>query len=209
MNRLFGNLKMNWLQVIVFAIIAGVYTGFIMTVPGLAGTSFQDIGIGYEWWILFAVIIVVNCEKAWDAALKCFAFFLISQPLVYLVEIVLGHIALDDAMNYYFGMWFKMTLLTLPGGFIAFFSKKQNALGAAVLGIGCTMELAMCAAYSIQMMRDMPHHLLSAVLSLVFAIMMLFGIQKEKKNRIIAIAVVIAVAALVMAYLIAADRVII
>lgn len=84
MKFIYGKLKMSWLTVIVFAVAAGCYTGWIMTVDCLKGTSFQDIGIFFEWWVIFAVIIVVNCKKSWEAMLKCFLFFLISQPLVFL-----------------------------------------------------------------------------------------------------------------------------
>ncbi|MCQ2439663.1 MAG: hypothetical protein MJ074_07860 [Oscillospiraceae bacterium] len=71
MKRLFGDMKMSWLTVILFAVAAGVYTGVMMLIPALADTSFQDIGISYEWWVIFAVIIVVNCGKSWEAMLKC------------------------------------------------------------------------------------------------------------------------------------------
>ena len=95
MNKLFGGLKMTWLKVIAFAIIAGLYTGAVMLMPFLKETSFQDIGIMFEWWVVFAVIVVVNCDKCWDAMLKCFAFFLISQPLIYLTEIVFGSMSFE------------------------------------------------------------------------------------------------------------------
>ncbi|MCQ2566819.1 MAG: hypothetical protein MJ127_00230 [Mogibacterium sp.] len=209
MNTTFGNLKMNWPRVIAFAVVAAIYTGVIMTIPALTGTSFQDIGIGYEWWIIFAVIITVNCEDAFEAALKCFMFFLLSQPLIYLVEVALGHISIDNAVEYYTQFWFGMTQLTLPGGFIAFFSKKQNALGASVLGVGCGMELLMGITYAIQAMRDMPHHLLSAGASIAIAIIMIWGIQREKKNRIICMAVPIVLLALVLVCLKITGRVII
>ena len=63
MHRLFGSLKMSWPSVILFAAAAGVYTGTVMLVDVLKDTSFQDLGATYEWWVIFAVIIVVNCSR--------------------------------------------------------------------------------------------------------------------------------------------------
>lgn len=54
---------MTWIRVILFAVIAGVYTGLVMFVPAFEDTSFQDIGKLYEWWVIFAVIVVVNCKR--------------------------------------------------------------------------------------------------------------------------------------------------
>ncbi|MBQ0110502.1 MAG: hypothetical protein KBS41_01045, partial [Oscillospiraceae bacterium] len=84
-NKLFGNINMSWLRVIIFALISAVYTALINQVPLLKNTSFTDIAVGFECWVLFAIIIIVNCRKWWEASLKTFVFFLISQPLIYLI----------------------------------------------------------------------------------------------------------------------------
>jgi len=185
-DKTFGKLKMTWQLVILFAVITGIYTGAVMCVPQLKGTSFQDIGISYEWWVIFAVIIVVNCEKSWEAMLKCFVFFLISQPLVYLVEVAFGQLAMDMAIYYYKTIWFKITLLTLPGGFIAYFCKKQNALGAIILGLGNTIEFVMSIYYIMECVNKPPYHLMSALVSFASIIVMTLGIQKKNNARAIA-----------------------
>ena len=180
---------MRWLYVIIFALLAGVYTGIMMQIPALNETSFQDIGISYEWWVIFAVILVVNCEKSWEGMLKCFVFFLISQPIVYLVEILGGSLTFEMGKYYYFNGWFQMTLLTLPGGLIAYFCKKQNVLGAVILGLGNTIQAVLGVYYISAMIRNFPHHLLSAVVCAASVIIMSLTIQKEKRGRIISIAV--------------------
>ena len=191
---------MSWLKTILFAVLTGVYTGIVMLFPALESTSFQDIGIGYEWWIIFAVIVVVNCEKNWEAMLKCFVFFLISQPLVYLVQVACGTLSMDMARYYYFGIWFKVTFLTLPGGFIAYYCKKQNILRGIVMGLGNAMEMFMCFSYLVEMKGHFPHHLLSAVVSFAAIVVMTLCIQKEKKNRIIAFAIPVAAMAALIAF---------
>lgn len=187
MKHLYGDLKMTWFKVILFAIVAGIYTGFILTVPILKDTSFQDIGISYEWWVIFAVIIVVNCKKSWEAMLKCFVFFLISQPLVYLTEILLGCLSSEMGMYYYLNIWLPMTFLTIPGGFIAYFCKKQNPFGSIVLGLGNTIQTILGISYFGRAMNNFPHHLLSGIVCILSIFVMSISIQKERKNRIIAI----------------------
>ena len=186
MKRLFGNLKMRWPAVVLFAVAAGVYTGLIMLVSFLDNTSFQDIGISYEWWVIFAVVIVVNCKKGLEAALKCFVFFLISQPLVFLVEILLGPMTWDLGL-YYLRSWLPIMILTLPGGFIAWYCKKQNTLGAVVLGLGNTIQAFLGVSYLSKAITDFPHHLLSSLVCFVSIFVMSFFIQKEKKQRWISI----------------------
>lgn len=198
MKRLFGDIKMSWPKVILFAIIAGIYTGLVMLVPFLKGTSFQDIGIAYEWWVIFAVIIVVNCEKSWDAMLKCFVFFLISQPLVYATEIIFGSLSFDMGWHYFRTIWLPMTMWTLPGGFIAYFCKRQNLLGGIILGLGNTIQAVMALYYFGMAVRKFPFHLLSGLICVGSVIIMSVYIQKEKKNRIVAILTPIVLTALIV-----------
>lgn len=204
MNRLyklFGGLQMKWLTVILFALGAGIYTGLVMVPSFLKDTSFQDIGILYEWWVIFAVIVVTNCKKNWEAMLKCFVFFLISQPLVYGVEILFGTVTLTQAAGYYLHMWGPMTLLILPGGLVAYYCKKQNALGAVVMGLGNTIVLIMAAFYVIQTATNFPRHLFSALVSLGGAAAMTVGVQKQNKNRIIATVVAVGMTALIIGFI--------
>ena len=86
-KKLFGGINLTWPKLIIFAVAAGVYTGLINQVPFLLDTSLRDIAIMYECWVLFGIIIIMNSKSALDSALKCFVFFLISQPLVYLTEV--------------------------------------------------------------------------------------------------------------------------
>lgn len=189
MKRLYGGLHMTWAKVILFAIATGIYTGVVMIIPALKDTSFQDIGISYEWWVIFAVILVVNCEKSWEAMLKCFVFFLISQPFVYLVEILTGHLSFSMGWGYYAHIWLPMTLLTIPGGFLAYFCKKQNLLGGIILGLGNTIQAGLAVVYFAMALQQFPFHLLSGIVCVVSVFVMTLCIQKEKKNRIVAFAI--------------------
>ena len=191
---------MSWLSVILFAIAAGVYTGGIMLVDALKDTSFQDIGISHEWWVIFAVIVVVNCEKNWEAMLKCFVFFMISQPLVYAVEVLFGPLTLDMAMHYY-RIWLPMIVLTLPGGFVAYYCKKQNLLGAVILSIGNTIQVAFGVYYLAQAITNFPHHLLSSLICFGSMLLMSFQIQKGRRNRLICILLPVVLLAILLVFL--------
>lgn len=123
-RRLFGGLKITWKRLIVFAVIAGVYTGIMAMLPMVQGTSFHDIAMSFEWWVLFGIIIIVNSHSSKEAALKCFVFFLISQPLVYLVQAPFHPEGLR-LFRFYPG-WFLWTLLTLPMGYIGWMMKRER-----------------------------------------------------------------------------------
>lgn len=161
LSKAFGSLPMTWRVVCSFAVIIGIYVGVLNQIPILNNTSFQDIAVTLEWWVLFAVLIVSNCKSAGEAALKCLVFFLISQPVIYLVE--LPTLGLDKALYFYTSIWLPISLHTLPGGAIAFYAKKQNALGAVILGIGNTFVAIMAASYTQQMLNAFPRHLLTVV----------------------------------------------
>ena len=127
--------------------------------------------------------------------LKCFVFFLISQPVVYIVEIIFGNLDLNRALIYYTSYWLKMTIAVLPGAFIAFYCKKQNILGAIILGLGNTIQLVMAVMYAVKCIGDFPHHILSFIVCIASIFIMSFTIQKEKKNRLIALIVPVVLAA--------------
>ena len=85
MKKMFGGINLTWPKLIAMAIIAGVYTAIMAMLPIANDTSFSDLTVTFEVWIFLGIFIIMNSKSAKDSALKCFIFFLISQPLVYLV----------------------------------------------------------------------------------------------------------------------------
>ncbi len=206
MGKLFGGLKMGWPGVVLFAIGAGLITGILGSIPATEGTSFRDIAISYEWWVIFAFIIACNCKKGWESALKTFVFFLVSQPLVFAVEVLCGHLGADMALYYYSSIWGPATLFTLPGGFVAYFIQKQNALGPIVLGLGCTLQLFLGVSYTMKAIQTPPFHLLSALVCFASVFVMTFCIQKSTKNRVATLAIAVGVTVLLVALLVLDGR---
>lgn len=187
MKKIFGQLNITWLKVILFAVITGVYTGLINQVSFLLDTSFRDIAICFECWVLFAVIIAVNCKKPLEAGLKVFVFFLISQPLVYLVETPF----VGPSVWSYYHYWFIMTLLTFPGGMLANLVKKKNLLGTLILSCALIILSVEAVSHSFQAMADFPHHLLSALFSLALIICFIIVLIDKVKLRMVAIAITV------------------
>ena len=87
MKKLFGGIDLTWKKVIIGAVVAGVFTALMALIKPLEFTSFNTITVSFEYWILIGIIIIMNSKSNLDSALKCFVFFLISQPLVYLIQV--------------------------------------------------------------------------------------------------------------------------
>ena len=191
LKKYFGEINMTWPKVILLAIITALYTALINQVPFLKDTSFQDIAVYIEWWILFAVFIIVNCKKWWEAALKCFVFFLISQPLIYLIEV--PFVADGWGIFRYYDYWFKITLLTLPGAVIAFQLKKKNWLSVLVLSVATGYLSAASVNYFRSAMANFPNHLLSSIFCLALAIFFVILLLDRKKHRFAAFSVIASV----------------
>lgn len=182
---------MTWLKVIIFAVASAVLTAVLNLIPALKDTSFQDIAISFECWILFAVFIVVNCKKWWEASLKCFVFFLISQPLIYLIEVpFLGWSVFD-----YYKYWFIITLLTLPGAVAAYQLKRRDWLSVLVMSVANGFLAYMTVKYFRSALAEFPNHILSAVFCLALAVFFVFVFLDKKQLRIAALSIIAVVMA--------------
>lgn len=191
MKKLFGDIDLTWKKLILFAIIAGVYTGLINSVDVLDGTSFRDIAISFEWWILFGIIIIMNSKNNLDSALKCFIFFLISQPLVYLVESPFKGI---EVFVYYKG-WFIWTLFTFPMGYIGYYLKKDKWWGLFILTpIILLLGIAHVPGFASRMIYEFPKGLLSYIFCIVTMIIYPLYIYKNKKIKTVGLIISIIVA---------------
>ena len=89
------------------------------------------MGVTFEAWIFFAVIIMANCRTPLESALKTFVFFLISQPLIYLIQVPFTVLGWQIFM--YYRYWFIWTLLTLPMAYIGWYITKKNWLSLLIL----------------------------------------------------------------------------
>lgn len=199
-KKLFGEIDLTWKKVIVFAILAGVYTAIMAILPVVQNTSFSDITVTFEVWILFGIIIIMNSKSARDSALKCFVFFLISQPLVYLLQVPFA--SMGWGLFGYYRYWFIWTLFTLPMGFLGYYMKKDKWWGLVIL----TPMLIFLGTHYMKFLNntqyDFPHHLLSTLFCLITLLIYPICIFNNKKVKtagiIISIVIILSATAITL-----------
>lgn len=122
---------MSWPVTVMYAVAAALLTSIFLIMPVFKDTSFARMGVTFEAWIFFAVIIMANCRTPLESALKTFVFFLISQPLIYLIQVPFT--VLGWRIFMYYRYWFIWTLLTLPMAYIGWYITKKNWLSLLIL----------------------------------------------------------------------------
>lgn len=187
LNKLFFEINMTWKKVIIFAIGTAVFTATILIIPFTLHSSLGNIGTYLESWILFALIIIINCKKPLEAALKTFVFFLISQPLIYLLQVPFSYLGWQIFMFY--KQWFLITLLTFPGAYIAWYVKKDNILSGIILSVACSILVGFGAYFVSSLIHNFPSNLLSVIYCYVLAYLMIFVLLKNKKSRTVSLAI--------------------
>lgn len=192
LHKIFGGMKMSWPFVIVFAVIAGAFTALMaITVP--RGWSLYQIAATLEAWVVLAVFIIANCKKPSEAALKTFVFFLISQPLVYLIQVPFS--ALGFGLFRYYPYWFLVTVLTFPGAWLGWYIKKDNVPAALILSVMTSLQILIGTDYVRECIYIFPHMLFAAVFCFASVPIMILGVFHTAKARntafLIAIAAVI------------------
>lgn len=136
---------MGWTKVIVLSVVTAAFTAAMAIIPFFAETSFHDIAVNLEAWILFAMLIIMNCKTRKEASLKTFVLFLISQPLIYLIEALILPVGFAAFQCYKY--WFIVTVLTIPGAAITFQVKKKDWSGVFALSVATAFLGYMAATY--------------------------------------------------------------
>lgn len=187
LKKLFGGINLTWKKLIIFAIIAGVYTAIMALLPITRNTSFEDITISYEVWILFGIFIIMNSKSAKDSAMKCFVFFLISQPLVYLLQVPFSWQGWN--LFQYYRFWFFVTICTIPMGFIGYYMKKDNWWGLAILTPMLVFLGIHYKGFLAQTIYSFPYHLLSTIFCGITLLLYPICIFNNKKVKIVGIVI--------------------
>ncbi len=188
---LFGGLNMSWKNVIIFSLIAAVVTAIVLIMPIFNNTSFRQLGVTLEAWIFFAVIIMSNCKTPLESAKKVFIFFLISQPLIYLLEVPFN--SLGWGIFGFYGHWFILTVLTFPGAYIGWYITKKNWLSLLVLA-PVMLFLSVTAIHCFRFtLSHFPYMLFRAFFCLAQVILYAIAFTDDLKKRLIALLVPLAV----------------
>ena len=183
-KKIFGGIDLNWKKLVLFAIIAGIYTAIMAMLPVTKNTSFADIAISFEVWILFGILIIMNSKSAKDSAAKCFIFFLISQPLVYLTQDIINH---SNLFLTYYRFWIMWTILTIPMGFIGYFMKKDKWWGLVILTPMLIFLGIHYSGFLGETIYYFPYHLLSTLFCIVTLLLYPICIFNDKKVKTIGI----------------------
>ncbi len=200
MKKLFGGLNLTWPKIILFAVLAGVYTAVMAILPITKNTSFADISISFEVWILFGILIITNSKTPKESALKCFVFFLISQPLVYLVQVPFN--AYGWGIFVYYKYWFLWTLFTLVMGYVGWYMRYEKWWGLLILGAMLVLLGYHYYGFLSETISFFPNHLLSAIFCAATMIAYPLCIFEKKQLRtagvIVSAVLLIAASALVL-----------
>ena len=188
MKKLFGGINLTWKKLIIFAIVSGIYTAIMAMIPITKDTSFRDIAIQFEWWILFGIIIICNSKSPKDSALKCFVFFLISQPLIYLIQVPFSPLGWKIFM--YYKYWFIWTLFTIPMGFIGYYMQKKNILSFLIILPMLIFLAYLGIGYLSSCFENFPNHLLSFICCFIFIIMIVLNIFNKKIFKILSLGII-------------------
>ena len=182
-RKLFGGVRMTWTRLIVFAAVSGFATALIaLLVPD--GNSIRQIAVTFEAWIVVAIFIVTNCEKPLEAACKTFVYFLISQPLVYLIQVPFS--PLGWKLFGFYGYWFCWTLATFPGGFIAWYIKRDDWIGAVIHSVALAALIWFGAGYLKQLIGNFPQYLLATLFCFGMVPVLIAGVHHKKAARLTA-----------------------
>ena len=181
MKKLFGGINLTWPKVIVMAIFMGIYTAVMAMIPMAKDTSFTDLTVTFEVWILFGIFIIMNSKSAKDSALKCVIFFLISQPIVYLLQDVINH---SNLFNTYYRYWFIWTIACIPMGFIGYYMKKDKWWGLIILTPMLLFLGVQYIGYFSKAMFSFPRHLLTVIFCIVTLVIYPLAIFNNKKIKI-------------------------
>ncbi len=177
MKKLFGGINLTWQKVIIMGIVIGIYSAVMAMLPIAVNTSFSDILVTFEVWILFGIFIIMNSKSAKDSALKCFIFFLISQPIIYLVQDAFNG---SNLFRAYYKYWFIWTIACLPMGYVGYFMKKDKWWGLLILSPMLVFLGYHLNNYFSQAMFSFPRHILTTIFCIITLIIYPLAIFKNK-----------------------------
>ena len=178
-RHLFGGINLTWTKVILAAIAAGVFTALMCILPAAQDTSLHDPAVYLDAWILCGILIIMNSRSPLDSGLKCFVFFLISQPLIYLLQVPFSE--MGWGLFGYYKYWFILTLLTFPMGYIGYYMKKDRWWGLLILAPMLFLLAYQAPVHLAAAGYWFPRHLLSGIFCIATIFLYVIGIFRDKK----------------------------
>ncbi len=190
MKKIFGGINLTWKKIIISACVIGILVGLLNSVPFLFDSTVNDIATYFDFWIFCGIFIIMNSKSNKDAAFKCFIFFLISQPLIYLAEVPFSR--MGWGIFIYYKYWFIWTILTIPMGYIGYYMKKEKWYSLLIL-VPMLVLLSTGVEISLSgLIYSFPRHLINFIFVIVTLIGYPLLIFKNKYLKYIGLGISIA-----------------
>lgn len=194
-KKLYGGINMSWPVVLIMAVASAAVTAVFLIVPVFKDTSFRRMGEYLEAWIFLAVIIMSNCKKPLESAVKTFVFFLVSQPLIYLFQVPFSW--QGWGLFGYYGYWFVLTLLTFPAAYVGWYITRRNWLSVLILAPVLASLGVYAADAAGRLVRNFPSLLVTFALCagqiVVYIIAFFPEVPQKLAGALVAIAAAVAV----------------
>ncbi len=189
LKKVFGGVRLTWPRLLLFSVAMGVVGALAaMLVPD--GWSLHEIAVHLEFWILCAIFIITNCGSAKEAAVKTFVFFLISQPLIYLIQVPFNWMGWQ--IFQFYPHWLIITVLTLPGAFIGWYIKRNDLLSGLILSVMLAALVCFGVGYLKDAVGNFPRHVLSTLFCFGQIPLYVWGILQNRRARLLALAISVA-----------------
>ena len=180
-KKLFGEIDLTWPKIVILAIMVGIYAGVMAMLPIANNTSFSDLTVTFEVWIFFGIFIIMNSKSNLDSMFKCFIFFLISQPLIYITQDIIKG---SHLLFTYYKFWIPWTVACIPMGFFGYYMKKNKWWGLIIL-VPMMLFLGLhLGRYFSKTMFSFPRHILTTIFCIVTLIIYPLALFEDKKIRI-------------------------
>ena len=182
-DKLYGGITLTWLGVILYAVGVAILTTIFLVVPIFKDTSFMRMGETFEAWIFFAVIIIANAKSPLDSALKTFVFFLISQPLIYLLQVPFSW--QGWGLFQYYKYWLILTLCTFPAAYIGWYIRKKNWLSLLILMPVLILLAYICEDGLKHVIHQFPNLLIMVVFCALQVLLYLYTFTEKLSQKLI------------------------
>lgn len=175
---------MKWSSVLLLALASAVLTSVFLLVPYFRGTSFERMGVHAEAWIPFAVWIMARCRRPSGAACRVFVFFLVSQPLIYLIQVPFS--AAGWRLFGYYRYWFLLTLLTFPAAWVGWYLNRKDLVSLLILAPVLAFLAYTAFDAGSACLRRFPRLLITVLLCLAQIVFYVYAFLPARIHRVIA-----------------------
>ena len=154
------------------------------------------MGGDFGAWFVFALLIMPNSKSPLDSALKTFVFFLVSQPLIYLMQVPFSD--MGWSIFSYYKNWIVWTLLTIPMAFVGWFLRKRNWLSLLILSPAIVFLAGTAASVLTDTFYEPPYLLVAGLFCLGQVAVYTFAFTENKWQKLAVLAAVIITAVIVV-----------